>query len=153
MSNSKIKLLDDILSYLGIDTTWRTLRKTFPDTDVPLDHLKSILRKLESDGYINRFDGKVLLTGERGYLNETKIIRNTEGDLFVEQGGYKKRLGREKASRNLKHLKTAFEVVIALATILLSIMSYRQANKISTLENKNDSLKARIELINTKIAK
>jgi len=62
MNKSKIELLDDILSYLGLDTTWASLRQAFPEHDVQLESLKSILRKLETDGYINRFDGKVLLT-------------------------------------------------------------------------------------------
>jgi hypothetical protein len=153
MNKSKIELLDDVLSNIRLDTTWATLRKAFPENDVELERLKSILRKLETDGYINRFDGKIRLTRERGYVNDTRIVRSMEGDLFSEQGGYKKQEDWKKSSRVWKRVKTAFEVLIALATIFLTVMSYRQANKISKMEDENESLKAKIELMNTKIGK
>ena len=153
MTKSKIELLDSILAYLGLDTNWATLRKAFPESDVELERLKSILRKLEMDGYMNRFDGKVRLTNERGYVNDTRIVRSMEGDLFIEQGGYKKKANRENSNRRWKVIKTVFEVLIALATIFLSIMSYKQANKISKIEDENEFLKSKIELMNTKIMK
>jgi hypothetical protein len=153
MDKSKIELLDEVLSYLGLDTTWATLRQAFPEHDVQLERLKSILRKLETDGYINRFDGKVRLTRERGYVNDTRIVRSMEGELFIENGGYKKQADRANSSRIWKGVKTVFEVLIALATIFLSVMSYMQANKISKIEDENESLKAKIELMNTKIGK
>lgn len=145
MKESKIELLDDVLFYLNLNTTWATLRKEFPEQEVSLERMKSTLRKLESDGYINRFDGAMLLQRERGYVNDTKIVRNTEGDLFIEAKGYKGQHHLKKSSQLFKNIKIGFEIIIALATIILSILSFRQADKISKIEEENELLKAKIE--------
>ena len=86
-------------------------------------------------------------------MKDTRIIRRLEGELFLEGGGYRKLENRTKSFRIWKGIKTGFEVLIALATILLSVVSNLQANKISKIEGENESLKAKIELINAKIGK
>ena len=91
MEKPKIEILDEVLRFLSSTTTWYDLRQRFPDSSINKEIMRTILRKLIRDNYVDRFSGLTLIpkNEELGYVNETKIQRNFEGDLFVEAGGYK----------------------------------------------------------------
>ncbi len=106
MERTPIQKLDDVLSFLNRDTTWLEVRTRFPDSEIVREDMKTILRKLYRDRYVDRFSGLNLMPAdeETGYVNDSRIIRNFEGDLFVAQGGYS---ALELNRRNLEQLAIA----------------------------------------------
>ena len=104
MENTKVRTLDEVLNFLNHTTTWKDLRDKFPDEKIPKEELRIILRKLIRDKFVDRFSGLTLLRAddETGYVLDSKIQRNFEGDLFIEGGGYTQ---ERKDKANIEILK------------------------------------------------
>ncbi len=105
-----IEKLDNVLGKIGDLTVWSDLRTQCHD--IEKEELRTILRKLWKDGYIDMLDGVHLRKygDERGYSDLFNIQKNFEGKLFEEEGGYKGKRDREatenKRLRNLENTHT-----------------------------------------------
>lgn len=110
MEKTKIEILDEVLRFLNSTTTWHDLRQRFPDSMINKEIMRTILRKLIRDNYVDRFSGLTLIPKDEevGYVNETKIQRNFEGDLFVEAGGYaQQKINSDEENTRLKKVENS----------------------------------------------
>ena len=95
---TSIEKLDSVLNYITTTTVWSDLRKYF--LDIEREELRTILRKLRRDGYIDLLDDGVKLRAwddEHGYSDKMVIQKNFEGFLFCQENGYQGKVTKEKA--------------------------------------------------------
>jgi hypothetical protein len=103
-----IEELDAVLNYLNTTGVWSELRKHF--TEINREQLRTILRKLRRDGYIDLLDDGVKLRAwddEHEYSDKMIIQKNFEGYLFCQEGGYHEKFAKEKTQTiRLENLET-----------------------------------------------
>lgn len=140
------KKLDAVLKFVNHTSTFGSIRRNF---DYDLEELKSILRQLRNDGYIilYRLGTKEVMPKEEefGYSHDHQIHRSFQGDLFILKGGYTEVHKKGERVINWKMGRTIFDIILGTATFILALFSYRQGNKISDLQYKNEILKSTLD--------